>query len=905
MRSLLAPWVPGALGGDVATSRGSIAYGPEMDPSLVGRASELSRLVRALSAGRGAVVVGEPGVGRTRVVAEAVRMTDRSVVWVPGVAPLTGAPLGALAQLGPEVEAAARHPRFASQGFGAVRKALERRSTTAGRRPVLVVDDAHHLDPLSASILLQLVVLDVATVVATVQARVPLSASIVSLWTEGGCDRIALHPLPCEAVQQLAVQALGGTAGPRVVQRLLTLSAGNPLLLLELVRGGLDQGTLRVEDGVWRLAGDLSTTDRLIDLLRARVHQLPATVRAAAELLSLAEPLDAALATDAIRGDDLGALEAAGLIERREDARGTPHLAFTHPVYGEVLRAIVPEAQRRDYSARLATAAATSAIADVDPLALASWRLDGGLAKPSELVDAATLAISRMAAPLAVRLARAAVASGETEARLVLGRALLVAGELEEAERELRAVVKAGSSSRTRVHAVITRSQVLLGQPGRVDDALGMLTSEAGRPDLAAQERVALLAAMASTHMLLGNLQEASSAANTLLADEACSDEHRLLALTARSLAAAIRLEPLRVREALDEAQDLLVGMPLAPAGSEDLLHANSCAAALLEGDLLAARSFVDQRRQLALEADRPDLLALWSLLGAQVTLLEGDPVRSADLAGEAARLLIDNDPFAIRSLTDTEAAHAAAIAGEVGRAMERLDAVPPNWRQTRRLASRHATVRAWLTLVDRGIGPAVDESVLAGDQAVADGVTGWAIDAWSIAVRLGQATVVLDRLEGLTAGSPVRRLQLALGHASAVAAGDPVALEQAAIAYLDDGYRLLACEAAAQAAAAYRRVQRADRARGAVLLASRCLPKPVRAVTPILSELEVDVGLTAREREIAGFAARGLTSREIAERLGLSRRTVDNRLAGIYAKLGISGRQELAMIFGPGPPPK
>ena len=52
--------------------------------------------------------------------------------------------------------------------------------------------------------------------------------------------------------------------------------------------------------------------------------------------------------------------------------------------------------------------------------------------------------------------------------------------------------------------------------------------------------------------------------------------------------------------------------------------------------------------------------------------------------------------------------------------------------------------------------------------------------------------------------------------------------------------------------------------------------------------------GLTNREREVAGFAARGLTDLEIAARLSLSRRTVETHLYRIYAKLGISGRVEL-----------
>jgi DNA-binding CsgD family transcriptional regulator len=55
---------------------------------------------------------------------------------------------------------------------------------------------------------------------------------------------------------------------------------------------------------------------------------------------------------------------------------------------------------------------------------------------------------------------------------------------------------------------------------------------------------------------------------------------------------------------------------------------------------------------------------------------------------------------------------------------------------------------------------------------------------------------------------------------------------------------------------------------------------------------------LTNREREIALLAADGLPSRVIAERLYLSVRTVDNHLARIYTKLGVTGRSQLPGVL-------
>jgi predicted ATPase/DNA-binding CsgD family transcriptional regulator len=53
---------------------------------------------------------------------------------------------------------------------------------------------------------------------------------------------------------------------------------------------------------------------------------------------------------------------------------------------------------------------------------------------------------------------------------------------------------------------------------------------------------------------------------------------------------------------------------------------------------------------------------------------------------------------------------------------------------------------------------------------------------------------------------------------------------------------------------------------------------------------------LTSREREIASLVASGLSNREIADRLFISRRTVDAHVNHIYAKLRISSRVQLTI---------
>ena len=56
---------------------------------------------------------------------------------------------------------------------------------------------------------------------------------------------------------------------------------------------------------------------------------------------------------------------------------------------------------------------------------------------------------------------------------------------------------------------------------------------------------------------------------------------------------------------------------------------------------------------------------------------------------------------------------------------------------------------------------------------------------------------------------------------------------------------------------------------------------------------------LTPREWSIASAAASRERNKEIAERLGLSLRTVENHLANVYRKLGVTGRDGLADVLG------
>jgi predicted ATPase/DNA-binding CsgD family transcriptional regulator len=72
----------------------------------------------------------------------------------------------------------------------------------------------------------------------------------------------------------------------------------------------------------------------------------------------------------------------------------------------------------------------------------------------------------------------------------------------------------------------------------------------------------------------------------------------------------------------------------------------------------------------------------------------------------------------------------------------------------------------------------------------------------------------------------------------------------------------------------------------------------------PEPSYAEQELPLTKREHEVTELIARGLTNRQIAERLFIAQRTVDTHVGHILAKLGCSNRSQAAVLIGGRRPP-
>jgi DNA-binding NarL/FixJ family response regulator len=104
----------------------------------------------------------------------------------------------------------------------------------------------------------------------------------------------------------------------------------------------------------------------------------------------------------------------------------------------------------------------------------------------------------------------------------------------------------------------------------------------------------------------------------------------------------------------------------------------------------------------------------------------------------------------------------------------------------------------------------------------------------------------------------------------------------------------LCAAEAAVEAAVCHRRKGQ-DKLAAALTRRATGLARGCEGDrTPALAAIPEPSKLTMREGEVARLAASGLTSKQVAEQLTVSVRTVENQLASVYAKLGVPGRAGL-----------
>jgi DNA-binding CsgD family transcriptional regulator len=850
-----------------------------------GRGEELER-IRALladSGARGLLLAGQAGVGKSRLAAEALAGVDRpdgrlAVVRVVATAGARELPYGAFAHLLPVAEAAAATGN--ALGWAA-------RSVTAaarGRRLVVSVDDAHLLDPSSAALVLRLVRGREAFVLATLRTGEQVPEAVAALDSEGLLPRIDVGPLAEEEVARLVGAALAGPVDAWTVRRLHALSQGNALFLRELLVSGLESGRLVRTDGRWHWQGDLAPSARLAELIGARLGDLDGPAREVVELVALAEPAPSAVVA---RVASTGAVKEA---VRRQLLRVVPEgrrelLRLAHPLYAEQVRAGCPRSRALRHYRSLADAmAAGGARRSEDVLRLAVWRLDSGTADdPGPLLEACGLAWAGHDHGLAVRLGEAAVAAGGgVRASVLLARLLLHSGAMERAEPVLAEAWRQARTGVERGQLAIMKYNVLAGldRHAEADRLLAEVTPTLDDPEILA----GLATARALVSALRGDCATAVEAVRRVLGDPAATPANTAQAHTAHAL---VQMFSGRRAAALAEAEETIGGVAswrnAAPFLRTLLMVAREMAHRV-RGELADAQRVLDAEEAAGVLQDWPAAFILARAEQAGVRRTRGEltaACASADLSGfPPSRWLL---PCYV------EFALAAAMAGDAAGAARSLalaDAHPSGFFGL--FLGWVDIGRCWVMAASGDVAGAVRTALRAGEQARAAGLHTYEAEALHSAVRLGGADpAVAARLAELRSLTDGPTAELYAAHARAAADGDGPGLKVVAEGFERLGMVLHAAECFAQSAA--------SGAPGGAAAAARARELAARsgARTPALVWLRTP-GLTPREREIAGLAAAGLTSRLIAQRLRLSVRTVDNHLTAIYAKLGVRGRAEL-----------
>lgn len=297
---------------------------------FTGREDELELLRSALGAGRpGVVVTGPPGVGRSRLAAEAVRATE--CVRVAGTPETRGTAFAAFAHLLPEGVTLHRAVHLLS-----------------GVR-LLLVDDAQLLDDDSAAVVHQLAVQGRTRLLILVADGVPAPDAVARLRSGDLLPRLALEPLPRADVAQVLAAVAGAAPEPLTVNRLHRLAGGDLGLLRDLLDALRDRAPLdRGPDGrEWRWRGPVPVTPALRERAAAVLGRSRPEEREVLDRLAFAEPLPLAAAVAGLDLDVLERLEADGLVRADDDA--TVRLA--RPLHGPLLRAAAGRLRARRLAA--------------------------------------------------------------------------------------------------------------------------------------------------------------------------------------------------------------------------------------------------------------------------------------------------------------------------------------------------------------------------------------------------------------------------------------------------------------------------------------------------------------------------------------------------------------------------
>lgn len=768
-------------------------------------------------------------------------------------------------------------------------RAIERAD---GRRFVLVVDDAHHLDEGSMTLIHRFAASSEAAVLLTRRTAEPgHEGTITSLWKDGHVERFDIAPVERAAHDELAVVALGAVRAAGVLDRLWRLTLGNPLFLREIVSvmangrfeewsgGELDEQTPK------------AALARLTDIVRSKTRRLPERERTALDVIAMAEPLSADLVADLCGADVLARLQAQSMVVI-DDLGGVDHARTAHPVYGATTRAMLPSPRRSRLAASLAdTLIARGLPQPGDALRAATWMRGVGRPLPAEIaVLAAEEALARGDAGLAEAFAGAAVERREEVSGLVaLGTAMSVQHKSTEAESVLERALAIGSDEDELVRAALAcaRHHAWVGR----DFRRGVDVIERTMPRVSsANARSELRAELAFFSAASGDAGETIRRAGEVVSDADASSRAVLSALVHSTRARVMLGESDSLDEELARGEALAVEMRSSlPLALDQLTH----------NRVLWLR-FVDleQARRVAQESYERSLReggasGMWSGTLGWLAIQAGDLDAAIGLMERTESEIARFDPFQQLHIARSIRAFAHAVRGEhdTARAWLREAGSPEAMEPRSRVWSDRA--HAWALTDDPEKAASV--AAEAGERAEAATIMTWGAAAlYHDAVRMDHAHLSVEALARIASRTTAPIIGLMADHARAAVERDSKRLALLADAFLARGSPLFAAEVLAQAAqsAGATATERARMGARGAHLASACPD----AATPLLARLASP--LSDREWEVARLASSGAHSREIAARLVISVRTVDNHLAAVYRKLGVSGREELSTVF-------
>jgi DNA-binding CsgD family transcriptional regulator len=860
---------------------------------MVGRAEE-QRFISDAIAGAdraGVLVAGRAGVGKTRLIREVLRTTHgRHLEWITASESVRPLPFGAFAQLLPSN----LHEVDQFDLLSILGQHLQRRAK--GRSIVLAVDDVHLLDGLSAGFIDYLAIRGIATVLLTLRSGSPVPDALDRLCRNGDLPRLELQALSRSEFDEMLEGALGGIIESTTRERMWEATRGNVLFARELLADVLEAGALRQVHGVWEWAGGVGPAPRLQEAIAARLDGLPDLGRRFLELLSVAEPLALTMAEQVTADGVLIELERRGLIA--VGGEGDPSIRFSHPLFGEVLRAEMPSLVKRQINQQLADMLRRDAAhtpADLLKLAVI-WQGSGQKVDPTLLAEAAQVANHLSDHALAETLAVESLREQRTFlAQLELGWSLLRQQRYDEASALIAPLVGSEPDDSARERLADGLALAMAHGLGRVDDALALMT-EIENSAVGPRARALIRCHRATIHAFVCQYHEAIELGMSAIR---AGDDDRVFVRSLTSVASSLVM----IGKTTDALSLTEAGLACASRVREELPRAPSwavssrCTALAFAGRVHEAVALHDL--YVSSPGLPPDLRSLSNIYRARFLLLEGKAASAARALKDGAHSLraeLSYGSWCLALLAEAEAllGHSAAAAAARSEAL----CLRGNGRLSYFVDELRAL--AWVNAQGGRLTDAIAELWAAADMARERGQRSFELLILNDLLRLGEAdaTARTGEASALVEGSLGEAVAL---HARAVDANGGMDLERAASSFTQIGFSLMASELWAAASVAYRgeglQARSTKAAKRAHEMAGLCEGAKIR---PATSPGEVEP-LSRRQREVALLASQGATNAEIASTLSLSVRTVESHLYAAFAKLGLTAREELnAVLVGP-----